>query len=887
MKLPKSIFKVFFFLLSLNLIFNCFGQDPSDKIQVSGLNEKLLEHLIKEKINEVRLQHQLNPLFDDSVLFVAAKFHAKYLHKKGFLSHTEPEDKIMETPQKRANYFGAINYLVGENIAFTLVNTLLKDKKGKLYENTTYDETATDLVTMWVNSPGHYKNIITPDYNATGLAIWVDTSSKRIYAVQKFAQILFKYRFKPSPSFFPYIEDKQSPIVSSFDGIEQVLHQGKHAFKLEPIVDSANCKKCYEPASDLNFGLASIEQKGNAIYLVSYEPSAILNLLNKRKDGFAAEIVSYSPNDCGNPQYYTLPSRRNKQCIFNGKVLKPIYKKQALRGFRQGHSKRKEILGKIQTGIITKFYLKLGSVPKKQSDYYEVNLVVLQKKRVCKILHFSSYCGDTLERFYQLPFLRDSISNTSSMDNRFRNFSFSIPFQKSKTKYQLQDIKPITDTLISADFIADTIEIKAYASIEGSALLNTKLQNERANTIANAIASSQSNNLIRVIRTEENWTLFEKQIKDNKILQQYKNLSRDSIKKILSDTLKQKQIEIFLAAQRIAKIRLHAKEIITDAHVELYLLKQIMHLKQALSKVNLDNVKPDSSNALMDSLNLCMEVSYNKIKQGIIKNEFFTIFDISNHKAYNAFNLTKLKYKLQLHKNEQDIKWVREAYGGLVNLYNNDYHTYFVCYNMLNLIQKHGDALHITLSDETKNDYIDELMELAVTNDEKDLASKLGLNFWFSICKLPFLDQPKSKLPIYLASLNHIYDYFKDKKLDRTDLNKLGAYYLFHGKADWVIELLWPEFESKTNNPKGLELLAKTLYQNYEETGNISYYEFLESIFDIVGKNSFCPMFVGPCNISFQALDYEKFRDFYCKQCGDYLNYAKNPNTSEKKIIAL
>ena len=66
------------------------------------------------------------------------------------------------------------------------------------------------------------------------------------------------------------------------------------------------------------------------------------------------------------------------------------------------------------------------------------------------------------------------------------------------------------------------------------------------------------------------------------------------------------------------------------------------------------------------------------------------------------------------------------------------------------------------------------------------------------------------------------------------------------------------------------------LYENYEESGRTAYYEFLQNMYPKLGKKNWCAMFIGPCNISFQALDYGIFRDFYCEQCHDYMNYVKS-----------
>ena len=43
------------------------------------------------KIDSVHGSHKLKPLYNDSILYVAARHHAGYLREKGNLSHTEPE----------------------------------------------------------------------------------------------------------------------------------------------------------------------------------------------------------------------------------------------------------------------------------------------------------------------------------------------------------------------------------------------------------------------------------------------------------------------------------------------------------------------------------------------------------------------------------------------------------------------------------------------------------------------------------------------------------------------------------------------------------------------------------------------------------------------------
>lgn len=869
-----SFFKNTFLLLFIP--FSCFSQNPDDHITAGSLNEKYLEHLIKEKIDSVRLSHNLLPLYNDSILYVAAKHHAEYLFKKKELSHEELENVQFETPQKRADYFGAVNYLVGENVALTYINTPTKDKKGKVLTNQTYQQTATHFAVMWVNSKGHYKNIITPEYNATGVAISVDVSSNAIYAVQKFANILFKYQFVEAKNFFSYSNFKLPEVVKSFEGISSIEHAKKHAHKLKRPKKEKNCYACLINKPSFAFGLTGIEIKGDNIYLNSYSFDPILQLLKKRKDGFAAEVVVYQHYDCGNPEYYTFPSRRNGQCLFSGKVLKPVYKKKALKGFKPGGKKRKDIEKKINKDKVKKYSLKLGKIPKNISGYFEVNLVIIQNKKVCDVMHFSSFCGDTLKQFYSLPFLNNLISNNAELKEEYQTVNFSIPFLKNKTEYKIADIKPITDSLVSESFIADSIFINAFSSIEGSEEINARLQEQRARNIAGAISAQQSEKLITKIHVEENWTLFEKQLIDNKDLLAYNGLSKGQVKTKLNDTLEQSRIERYLSPQRVAKIKLHARYTVTTKNIEKYLTQRINRQRQKLNKFS--SAKNDSLMLIVDELERLLDISYNHIKSGALHSDFLKQFDFGHPKYLNHFNLKKLQYWIQAtNLDKENIVWRKKVYADLVKLYNSDEKSFFIVFNMLNMIQQYKTEIGVEIDNKLQDQYLLELMSYASNKEEKELVNKLALNFWFSLCFLPEKEQPKSEILLYRKCMNSIHSYFQNEKLSDEELNKLAKFYVYHNRADWAYELLWPVFEQKKNNPEGLKLLGKLLYQNYQEYRSEEYYTMLIKIYDLIGKDAWCPMFVGPCNISFQAFDNEFFKNFYCKKCSEYLNYAKAP----------
>ena len=114
-------------------------------------------------LNELRQSHGLQPLNwnPNSALQSAAQLRAQEIEE--YFSHTRPDGSNCFTVLKQ---YGLSYRTCGENIA---------------YGTNLSAEGATDL---WINSPGHYKNMVNPDFREVGLACYV--SGENIYWVQLF-----------------------------------------------------------------------------------------------------------------------------------------------------------------------------------------------------------------------------------------------------------------------------------------------------------------------------------------------------------------------------------------------------------------------------------------------------------------------------------------------------------------------------------------------------------------------------------------------------------------------------------------------------------------------------------------------------------------------------
>ena len=151
-----STLKKFFVTLSVAIIIFCAGNTAS-------ANDFNMENEAVYLLNELRKNHGLQPLSwsPSSNLQKAAELRAREITKK--FSHARPNGSSCFTVLEE---FDLRYRNCGENIAY---GTEL-DPQG--------------VTEMWINSPGHYKNMITPEFKEIGLACY--RVNDLVYWVQLF-----------------------------------------------------------------------------------------------------------------------------------------------------------------------------------------------------------------------------------------------------------------------------------------------------------------------------------------------------------------------------------------------------------------------------------------------------------------------------------------------------------------------------------------------------------------------------------------------------------------------------------------------------------------------------------------------------------------------------
>jgi uncharacterized protein YkwD len=856
------------------------AQTPNDPIPKSGFNEKYLEHLIKITVDSVRLAHKLEPLVNDSILYVAADDHSLYLKEKNLTSHYQDRNKLKKTPQLRAEFYGAENYLVGENIAKTYIHKKMRDRKGNSYQLTTYQQVASKFAQMWVNSPRHYENIIAEDYQVTGLSISYDAETGTIRAVQKFAQVLYKYEFKENKEFFSYSNYLPKAPVTSFDEVSSERKFEKYAYNIKTPEDSVEeCSFC-NSVIDTNVYNDKLMIKGSRIVFQTYNTEMMLALLNHRKNGLVIEVVEYEPIDCGNEEFYTKPSRRNNQSALNGFLLEPKYRKDLKKGFKRNPYKWWFRIKKKKQ--ISHFELSLGRLPRKLNGYVEVNLIVLQKNKICRVRHFSDVCGEELNELYDIPYLSKLNTYQYSVNPEVSTVEFKVPFEQGKYAYKYEDIKELLESYTSSEFTVEDIEVYAFSSLEGSEEINLRLQKMRARSIITALEQKQRSTINAKVEATENWELFLKQIEENDELEMLRDLSKSEIKSKLSNLEFVEEIEPFLAEQRYAFIRMRVKTELNKSGLGKVLLADFNRFKDSISEQLKYQGYTSTVKANLDTLAGIQWYAYRLIKQGQVDTSIFAQFAVPMKIDYANIIKDHLWYDMDIHgSGEGNPQWEAQFYLQINQLDRLGISSFEIRYDVMNYLVRNwtkkppfrGDFEKLQLG-------IEGLIQTAPSDTLKMYSQRLLDNFHTQFCA--YVMTKNGDYEQLRESLEFLHDKYLNSDLEIDKLYPLALFMTFCEQHDLAYNLLNERIKNGEDHAPSLILHAKLIFSHFEEWGgDKSYSNQLIDLRSKLSQKEWCEMFVGPCNISFQVFDDEELRNFYCSECANRKNYAEKPEEWE------
>ncbi len=154
---------------------------------------KDLEQMVHVLINEQRQSYGLSPLSFDSNLAHVARGHSEDMGQRNFFDHINPDGL---DPTARGQLEGYSCYKdygsyystgIAENIFEMHTYSEIWYTNGIETSRDYYSATqiANEVVTGWMNSPGHRQNILTATYDREGIGVAITTDG-RIYVTENF-----------------------------------------------------------------------------------------------------------------------------------------------------------------------------------------------------------------------------------------------------------------------------------------------------------------------------------------------------------------------------------------------------------------------------------------------------------------------------------------------------------------------------------------------------------------------------------------------------------------------------------------------------------------------------------------------------------------------------
>ncbi|MBI1838550.1 MAG: CAP domain-containing protein [Flavobacteriia bacterium] len=880
--------RFYFWICYFIFFINC-SESISAQFNPHNFNQKLLEHQIKILIDSTRNAHQLPPLFNDSILYVASRHHAEYLVKKGILSHEETGSKTCYSPQDRAYYYGASkSYLVGENLVYTPYNSSVK-VKGKIFQTENYLEIARSMVYAWINSKGHFKNIITPDYQVTGLAISIDTIKQRIYACQKFAKVMYTYSFLENKTFFPY---------STLTGDEQTNVQtisNEYPFKLraDETETCEECRKIWE-----NYPGLSVRVQNNNFILRVEDADFVKSLIQNKFDGFAIEIMPFDPFACGNPAYNNEDSRRNGKKKTSGQILEPIYRNELVKGFKK-RIKVKNInfvnyifsndsvsffkrFGRYKLAKFNAKYfeIKLGKVPKDLKGWWNHNLTYIHNKQICHFVYLTSYPGELVTELMEVAYFPPIPINNYEFKLEYFTDTLELFYQSGKTISNGLELPQLIQKFEKQNLKITNIQIHGYCSVEGDSLINNRLHQQRAENILNNLKPLTDSTTKFEVKSQTAWSHFYENVSKLSKWQFLFPQSQIQISKYLSNKKNEQPIEILNQERKVIVI-IHAVKEFSPNTANYYVSRDISNFFYKDSKQEI----------------ICSD--YNKLQLLYEKAYYLTTVDTLSKVDFLKITFPKLKipyshsfekdiafYKYHLNKEsidgtkiktyENEISKVFDMCGAADHL-SAEFHYLSACLlvdkiqqdpkkNTANtqIIQKAFDRLNSLLSSYT----IDSVFYLNV--------SIANLNIINTICSTIGPEKIYDYTDIINKSLIQIIEFYRrTNQLDAKKVIELSKLLCYFNNISMAVDLCSDFLDN--NDVLKIYFPLAYIHSSYLTGENELIFEKEYQLLLLESKkrlsvDEWCSIFYGDYGIPFQIMDSAPLHEQFCTTCPNRVN---------------
>ena len=591
--------------------------------------------------------------------------------------------------------------------------------------------------------------------------------------------------------------------------------------------ESKNCSSCKNAFDrkirEIQF---SIEREGANLYFKVNDKDWFKSIFSTITDGMAIDVVAKERYNCD-------ATHINSQ--IRGKLLKPIY--------------FNKLIASIETLKNDEYRVMVGKIPTNLLDKdLEYNILFIGNKTLCRyqtIFNIQAYSLDLLDMGMYLDSIRFENKKIGKSGKGFKistkAMRFEIPFQKNKSTYKAADIKSLYDSLNLTNFNIKTIAIKAYASVEGSLGRNLTLQNQRANSIVEALQYYQKPTIKTDVSTAENWVEFLTDIEETEF-EYLKGMAKNEIKNKLKDSLAE-ELEPLLKNHRKAIVNL---ELVRKDYFES---KSDDDLANAFNAAIRDDNLEEASK-LQNAL-------FNRLKYFEISPDILDKLEVPAQLKYTRFLNNRSAFRFQL-----DNKRILLTNKELETLKELDVNNKRINYNLVVVKFK---MWRFKLVEIDQEDFLNEIINLKTLGVEQNLIDRMLINYHILKSER---DMQRKEYDRKDESVDYIYDSYDSILLSDIDYFNLAQYFAYYANIEWAAQLLTEKVRSiKVDEDLLFYYLNLTLI-NSSLTKTDAYRTTMLNA-STLNKKRYCKLFnsIEKDGVTFQLLEDVYLRKGYCEIC--------------------
>ncbi|WP_350292069.1 hypothetical protein [uncultured Croceitalea sp.] len=590
------------------------------------------------------------------------------------------------------------------------------------------------------------------------------------------------------------------------------------------------CQRCFQAFSqkpkEVSFSIKM--DKTNTLYFEINDKKWFNLLFKNAGDGIAVDVVAKDRYGC----LEVLPELQQ----IRGALLKPVYA-SALRKT-------------LKPAPDNKFRARVGRLPDAlKGKEVEFNILFLSDKNLCQyytIFNLESYQWDLLDMGMYLDSItyKTKISAKAEDDQyslKQKTLTFTIPFEKNKSIYSREDIKPLYDSLRLTDFNIRKIDIKAYASVEGNAERNLKLQNERASSIVEAMQAFQEPTIETKVSTSENWVEFLNDITGT-AYDSYKSLSKQQIKQKLVGATAQ-ELEKYLRNHRKAVVRLDLERI--DKYKDMATEVIISLFNQAIGDNNLDE-----ATTLQNSI-------FERLKDKEANPDVLSKMEIPRQLKYAPFFNKNSAFRYL--KDERNLLIAYKELQQLEKLAPKDKR---IKYNIAALKMR---IWRYNVEPIKETTFKTELTNLKKYGINQKLINRMLVNYHIIKSELYMRERDytnKDKAVAYIVAN------YKNVPLQDYDYLSLAQFLTYYADLKAAEDLLQPKMKTVDVDENLLFYYLNLTLVNKEIIQNPEYRTIMLNAINL-NKERFCRLFnaSNEGGVTFQLLEDDYLHDTYCESC--------------------